>query len=927
MATPGGSFEQARTSLSRWRFANVEFDERSFELWVGGVSVDVERAPLRVLRELLEQPGQLLSREQLLAAVWKRKPDTISRNALTNAIGKLRRAIGDDAQQIVVSAAGEGYRLAADVERRMLPPLQSLDQILKIGQPAPHRPNWALRERIATTDSSEVWKAEHIKTREQRVFKYAGDGFQLAALRREVTISRLLSEALGPRPEFVRVHDWSFEQPPYFIESEYAGEDLGRWAEAQGGLLKLPLQQRLQLIAELADALALAHSVGALHKDLKPGNVLIETRGQSLQVKVADFGSGRLLDPELLDQYHITRLALPEAETKSGTPFYLAPELFAGQPSTVRADLYSLGVMLYQIVVGDFSRALLPGWEREIDDDLLCEDIADAAQGDPQRRLADAAVLAERLRQLPQRREQRRQQIKARESADLAARALERYKARRTGFVTAIAVLVLGLGVSLKLYFDASAAQIRAEAEKKKALQAAAEADAASQFLIADVFSGISPRKDFRIRDLLDIIDRSIDSRFAGEPLLAAKVRGKLSNTYEGLGDLQGSRRLDAELWAQICRAVDRHSSDALPLALLWAQGGGGRVFASGIPYWQQLSAQAAETFGPNAAETLTLQQRLGTNYLEVGDYARALTQETAAVDTLKRLRPNQLPTVWALNRLAIIRNQLGDFAGAEANAREALAVAQRAKTDTIEPTFFPRSLLAEIETETGRYAQADAELTALLPELRRFRDENNPLVNTSLLRLGLLRLRQGRDQDAEALIAQARGNLETGFGVDDIDAMSRYAPAAAALYLAEHRLDEAEHLIRRAEQVYAALYPSEHLDISLLKITLAEVLLEKGQIAQAKKLLADYAPERRAYLESVDLFHARLSRVEGLIDVAEARRDEALAKLSLSLALFRRTGDGEGYWSERTSADLSRVQGSASTAPKNAAFVKLRSP
>jgi non-specific serine/threonine protein kinase len=383
--------DSARTAPNLWRFANIEFDERSFELRVGGVSVDVERAPLRVLRELLETPRELVSREALLASVWKRKPETISRNALTNAIGKLRRAIGDEDQTLVVSSSGEGYRLEAEVERRALPPLQSLNQILKRGEPAPLRPNWVMRERIGSTDSSEVWIVEHPKTHERRVFKFAGDGFQLAALRREITISRLLREALGPRPEFVRIHDWNLEQPPYFIESDHGGADLGEWAAQQPGLDQRPLAERLRVIAELADAVALAHSVGALHKDLKPGNVLIDPEGR---VRVVDFGSGRVLEPELLDQFQITRIALPEADPNTGTPFYIAPELLSGQAPTVASDVYSIGVLLYQFIVGDLQRPIAPGWESEIDDVLLREDIALAASGKPALRPAHAAGAA-----------------------------------------------------------------------------------------------------------------------------------------------------------------------------------------------------------------------------------------------------------------------------------------------------------------------------------------------------------------------------------------------------------------------------------------------------------------------------------------------------------------------------------------------------
>jgi len=79
---------------------------------------------------------------------------------------------------------------------------------------------------------------------------------------------------------------------------------------------------------------------------------------------------------------------------------YLAPEVLSGQFPKASADIYSLGVMLYQVIVGDFRKPLAPGWEAGIDDPLLREDIADAACGDPARRLKTAAELAERLTNL-----------------------------------------------------------------------------------------------------------------------------------------------------------------------------------------------------------------------------------------------------------------------------------------------------------------------------------------------------------------------------------------------------------------------------------------------------------------------------------------------------------------------------------------------
>jgi serine/threonine protein kinase len=128
------------------------------------------------------------------------------------------------------------------------------------------------------------------------------------------------------------------------------------------------------------------------------------------QVRVVDFGSASLTEPERLQSMGITNVGLTQtgdASSLTGTLLYLAPEILSGQAPTASADLYALGVMLYQTIVGDFRKPLSPGWEGEIEDPLLREDIALAACGDPRKRMGSAKELAARLRDLDRRRAER----------------------------------------------------------------------------------------------------------------------------------------------------------------------------------------------------------------------------------------------------------------------------------------------------------------------------------------------------------------------------------------------------------------------------------------------------------------------------------------------------------------------------------------
>ncbi len=122
----------------------------------------------------------------------------------------------------------------------------------------------------------------------------------------------------------------------------------------------------------------------------------------------------------------------------------MAPEVLEGRPATTQSDIYSLGVVLYQLVSGDFSRVVAPGWERGVEDELLREDIAACVDGDPERRLGSAGDLARRLRSLDERRAELDQlEARTREEHERARRR------RRLLAVTSLAGLALSILVAL----------------------------------------------------------------------------------------------------------------------------------------------------------------------------------------------------------------------------------------------------------------------------------------------------------------------------------------------------------------------------------------------------------------------------------------------------------------------------------------------
>ncbi|MCH8332489.1 protein kinase, partial [Candidatus Sumerlaeota bacterium] len=164
----------------------------------------------------------------------------------------------------------------------------------------PNRPHWQIEEKLGMGGFGEIWLVRHQKTNEKRAFKFCFQADRLRGLKREVTLFRLMRETLGNREDITRILDWQFDEAPYFIEAEYTeGGDLLAWAEAQGGIANVSLRTRLKLVAEIAEALAAAHSVGVLHKDLKPSNILIAQTKDAPRAQLTDFGIGLLTDPGL----------------------------------------------------------------------------------------------------------------------------------------------------------------------------------------------------------------------------------------------------------------------------------------------------------------------------------------------------------------------------------------------------------------------------------------------------------------------------------------------------------------------------------------------------------------------------------------------------------------------------------------------------
>ena len=865
-----------------WHIGDARFDEGQRALHRDDTSTELDVSTCAVLSALLNRAGETVTHQELQEAAGD-----ASRPGVARRIARLRSALGDSNKDAIVAQVGVGYRIVATVRVGAAPDHSLTRFDFAPGDNPPMRPMWVLERLLGRGGQGEAWLARHAKTGEFRVYKFALNSERLGPLKREITLSRMLSHVDEAR-YFVRVLDWNLDRAPFFLECTYGGLSLAEWTREQGGLEAIPLRDRLGIAAQIAEALAAAHSIGVLHKDLKPDNVLIRTlrgSGTSWEVRIVDFGSGGLVDARRLADVGITDMGFSRSamleERTAGTPVYCAPELFAGHLATVQADVYALGIILYQLVVGDLRKPLSTGWEEGVEDALLRDDILRATHGDPALRLADAAEFARRIRHLDERRARRENQLaqeqrlaEAAQAAEDASRELTLLRTRRRFSVAFTIALLMGLG--LVLY-----QQQRAERAAVQAVASAEEAQAVADFLAQDLFASVgeSPLRTLSIGGLLERGVDKLDQRQQQLPVVGAQL-------YLSLGNAA----LAAESFALAARAYDRALDNyeiagelGTPVAmraaaqLLRLQDSDVAALPGRLPRFQLALASGMATLGEAHPDVLGLQRQLAEAQWTLGHWKLAAAQLEAVWSRAQGAGAGVADIFDGVeNRLALAWHQLGEYHRAEQLLRQVLGQAQA--RDLPPPHVAAlQTTLASVLIELDQLSEADRLLQAALRAVRNWvADDSSLMVQSVQERRGWLRLRQGQSEEAVALLEGVLRVIDAepllaGSGVSG-EVRSRLAWA--------HRANgdgaTAATALRDAVDIKRAAFGDKSPQLQLSLCRLADLELDLGPLPAAEATLASVDRRSLGAIGPDHPYSAELARVTARLRSAQGRNEDA---------------------------------------------------
>ena len=707
----------------------------------------------------------------------------------------------------------------------------------------------------------------------------------------------------------------SAEGQPYLALALVRGQGLIDHCNA----LRLGLRERIVLFQQVLAAVQYAHTHLVIHRDLKPNNVMVDADGQ---VQLLDFGIAKLMIDGIAQETELTEIG-----GRALTPDYASPEQIAGGPLGTGSDVYSLGVLLFELLTGARPYRLQRGSRAEIEEAILSvepirpsdvprDEPRAAARGATPAQLSkalrgdlDAIVLKALAKSATQRYS----------GADALAQDLARHLAgeavgaqperawtraarlvRRHRLLTGAAALLV---VSLAAGLTGTAWQAR------EARRQAQQALAVKDFLV-DLFRQADPNRhavqDLTALEMLERGQQNLQTQLKDQPRLRAELSGVLSEVYTQLNDEAHAKPL-AEARRDLTLAMDGPDSLSYGTALealAEVQSALGDHQVSLANY-----LEARRIYGRHAAERRDDLAEIGGHIafqqLSLGRYQDAADTLVAGVPLMEAtLGPTFHKTLHYKTVLAATLARLGDLAGAERIAAEVLPRLDELEQQRPTAAFTIYGNLGQMLMSASRFSQAEALFRRGLAGAQRLYEPDSLNAIIDLRSIGQAQFEAGRYTDAADTAVDAASRSAKALGADSESTRAAESLAVRPLLMVG-RAAEAEALARHSLSLATAsvevLTPNQRetesrLSLSLLlndKATEAATRLEglavapsasKNPIGEGRTWL--YLAGARLALGNSAGATKAAERAEALFGQASANRELNIARAQITRAL-----------------------------------------
>jgi serine/threonine protein kinase/Tfp pilus assembly protein PilF len=706
--------------------------------------------------------------------------------------------------------------------------------------------------------------------------------------------------ALMNHPNVAKVLDAGVTEDgrPYFAMEHVAGVPITDYCDT----LRLNTDERLGLFMDVCQAVQHAHQKGIIHRDIKPSNVLVAVQDDRPIVKVIDFGVAKATQHRLHERTHFT-----EQGMLLGTPGYMSPEQAAMTALDIdtRTDIYSLGVLLYELLVGS----------RPFDDRFLLEAglaeiqriICDVEPPKPSTRFsslgADSTVVAHRRRTEPRTlsRELRGdldwvvmkclEKDRTRRYATANALALEvhrhlenepvlagppartyrlrKFLRRNRGPVAAVAALFLVLTAGL---VASTWSYLRSEEQRHRADAEAVTAAQVKSFLV-ELFRLADPNEaqgqTITVREALDRGGARVIAELADQPPIQAALMQTIGNVYANLSLFDRARELlEGSLRVhQFSSADDALVADVLHdlAAVLYAQGDYERaegLHRQALDLRRRRFGEQHEEVAESLADLATsLEMRGATEEAErLHQQALAMRQALFGAE-----HPAVSDSLISIARRAHLRDQLDV---AEQSYQQAVRIREKTLGRQHPQTTEALHFLASVYRDQQKWEQAERLFRDILDRYRVVYDAQDPGIGGCLNNLGAVLSAQGRLDEAEPLLREALAISRQRLGPEHVQTSSDLN-VLGGIVCRKGDFDEALALHRECLAIRRKVLGDEHEYTAVTHASLGRCLTKAGRYSEAE---AELVEARRVFRTALGDRHRRtIDCLERFVELYEA--------------------------------------------------------